>query len=633
VNLPQTGARRRAGVVATLLVFALYGTLALVVDPVEARRTPFDPTAAPGFQSDEATYYLMGHSLVKDFDLEYRQEDVQRTRQEFPQGPGGVFLKKGRVNGAPDSDTSRLFFGKSFIYPFFAAPFVKVFGTKGFYVLNAGLMALAFFCAYMFLSARSPVGVSLLLAGGFLFASVVPVYWAWITPELFNYALGLAACFCWLYKFVAPPSSSPKTQWLRGSASDVVAALIIGVLTFSKLTNALLGAPIGLWWLWRGEWRRAAAVAAAFVLSAGLLFGTNTAISGEWNYQGGDRRTCHEAFPFERPGVGLEACAPRQTSEALTNVWFDQEMFWHNLRANARYFVVGRYGGMVAYFFPFTFAVVALLVNGRRRETWQWFVLAGIAVQVLVFFITLPYTFLGGGGSVGNRYFMGVYGVAIFLLPPIQSVIASLVPWLVGGVFMAPLVLSPFDTSVRPGDRAFSGPLRRLPVELTNYLDLPVQTEGLQMQRWFGAMPATVPIPGGKPLHPGFQLLYLDKNSWLQEADGLSFWTRGKSRAELLIRTNNPERRLQLSLTAGPLPTTVDIDVEGHRARLSLAINQTGIVQLAPPQGFPFKNVQGEVSYIWRLSITTDTGFIPPERDGPDDTRFLGVRVLPLIIR
>ncbi len=447
MNALHTGARRRAGLVATLLVFAVYGGLALFVDPIEARRTPVDPTSAPGFQSDEATYYLMGHSLAKDFDLEYRREDLERTRREFSQGPRGVFLKKGFTAGAPDPDHSRLFFGKSFIYPLFAAPFVKVLGTRGFYVLNAALMALAFFCAYTFISARSSVGVSLLLAGGFLFASVVPVYWAWITPELFNYALGLAAYFCWLYKFVAPSPSSPKTRWLRGPASDVWAAVIIGILTFSKLTNALLGAPIGLWWLWKREWRRAAGVAIGFVVSAGLGWGANLAISGEWNYQGGlDRRTCYEAFPFETPGLGLEACAPRQTSKALTNVWFDPQMFWHNLRANVGYFVVGRFGGMVAYFFPFVFAVVALIASGRRREAWQWFVLAGIGMQVMVFLVTLPYTYMGGGGSVGNRYFMGVYGVAVFLLPPIQSVIASVLPWLVGGVFMAPLVWSAFDT-------------------------------------------------------------------------------------------------------------------------------------------------------------------------------------------
>ncbi len=116
-----------------------------------------------------------------------------------------MFLKRGvTFSGQPDPDQSRLFYGKSFIYPLFAAPFVAVFGTKGFYILNSALLALAFWCAYVFLSARSAVGVSLVLAGGFVFPTVVPVYWAWIAPELFNCSLGLLAYFCWLYKFVAP---------------------------------------------------------------------------------------------------------------------------------------------------------------------------------------------------------------------------------------------------------------------------------------------------------------------------------------------------------------------------------------------------------------------------------------------
>ena len=615
--------RRRAGWVSTAVVFVVFAGISLWMDPVEVRRTNADPTATPGFQSDEATYYLMGHSLARDLDLEYRREDVERTRREFSDGPSGVFLKRGVTGGQPDPVPDRLFFGKSFAYPLFAAPFVAVFGTKGFYVLNSALLALGFLCAYFFLSARSPVGVSLMLSGGFLFPTIVPVYWAWITPELFNCVLGLVAYFCWLYKFVAPTATSRRTAWLRGPASDVAAALLIGMLTFSKVSNGLLGAPIGLWWLWRGEWRRAVWVGLAFLLSAGFWFGANTLSSGEPNYQGGvDRRTCYGSYPFEAPGQGLEVCQERSTNEALTGIWFDRDMFWTNLRANLGYFVVGRFGGVVPYFFPAVMGVVMLIVGGRRRESWQWLVLGSIAAQALLFLITQPYSYFGGGGSVGNRYFMGAYGIAIFLFPPVRSLLVSLAPWLVGGVFMAPMVLSPFDTSVRPADRAFSGPLRLLPVELTNYNDLPITTERSLMVRGFGDTPG----------HPGFQLMYLDKNSWLREADGLSFWTRGQSRAELLVRTNEPERRLELTLKAGPVPTEVEIDLESRRVHVALAPDERAVVQLAPARGFPYKNFDGQLSYIWRLSITTDTGFVPPPSPA-NDTRFLGVRVTPLIIR
>lgn len=606
-----------------MLCVALTG-VSLWIDPVDVRRTPADPTATPGFQSDEATYYLMGHSLAKDFDLEYRQEDLVRTKAEFPGGPNGVFLKRGVTrDDQPDPVEGRLFFGKSFIYPLFAAPFVMVFGTNGFYVLNSVLLAVGFLCAYLFLSARAGIVASLLMTGGFLFPTVVPVYWSWIAPELFNCIVGLIAYFCWLYKFVAPPVTSRRTAWLRGPASDVVAALLIGLLCFSKLTNAVLGLPMGLWWLWRREWLRAGLVAVSFVVAAGVGFGSNALISGEWNYQGGTQReTCYGQFPFEAPGVDLSVCSPRETSEALTDVWFDREMFWHNMGANVGYYVVGRYGGLLPYFFPMVLAVVLMVVHRRAVERWQWLVLTGIAIQIGVFLVTLPYTWFGGGGSVGNRYFMGVYGAALFLFPPVRSRVVAVLPWVVGGVFMWPLVISPFDTSMRPGDRAFSGPLRLLPVERTNYQDLPVQTEEEVMRRWFGQT----------AVHPGFQMLYLDKNSWLQEADKLSFWTRGDSRAELLVRTNKPERRIEFHLAAGAVAVTVDLVLEGERTSVSLAPQQTGVVQFTLPPGFRFKDKEGHVSYIWHLAIMTDGGWSPRERDGLPDSRFLGVRVKPLIV-
>ena len=171
----------RPGAILALILLCVYGGLAVSVD---------FPRAAIGIQSDEATYYMMGHSLAEDGDLEYRREDLMRVWEEFPTGPNGVFLKRGRdiiegglmlrppfvwTSTAPDPDQSRLYFGKSFIYPLVAAPLVKVFGTNGFLLLNAFLLAAAVWCGYLFLAARMPSSVAALLAGGFVMASVVPV--------------------------------------------------------------------------------------------------------------------------------------------------------------------------------------------------------------------------------------------------------------------------------------------------------------------------------------------------------------------------------------------------------------------------------------------------------------------------
>ena len=181
----------RPGLVASLLVLCVYGGFALSVD---------FPRDAFGFQSDEATYYMITYSLVRDHDLEYRRADLERVWHEFPAGPTGVFLKTGRsvnfrVNAAfpfvhvrysADPDNARLYFGKSFIYPLVAAPFVWVLGTNGFLFLHAILLALAIFCGYLFLEARMRSDLAAVLASGFFLASIVPGYIVWTTPELFN---------------------------------------------------------------------------------------------------------------------------------------------------------------------------------------------------------------------------------------------------------------------------------------------------------------------------------------------------------------------------------------------------------------------------------------------------------------
>src|SRR5262249_32386777 len=180
-----------------------------------------------GFKSDEATYYMMGLSLVHDGDLAYRKEDLARVWREYPSGPSGVFLKKGRtLSGAPDPDAQRYFYGKSFMYPLAAAPFIVLFGTSGFLVLNALALAVVLLCGYLFLRARSGPWPAAILAAAFVMASVVPVYFVQMMPEVFNLSLACAAYFCWLYKEVAAPAQSPPgTAWLFTDRSDRVAAI------------------------------------------------------------------------------------------------------------------------------------------------------------------------------------------------------------------------------------------------------------------------------------------------------------------------------------------------------------------------------------------------------------------------
>ena len=614
------------GAMLSAILLCAYGALGLFVDY---------PRAAGGIFSDVATYYMMGHSLAEDGDLTYRRDDLVRVWEEFPSGPSGLFLKRGEdvldaglmrrppfvwTRTQPDPDATRLFFGKAYIYPLAASPFVWAFGTNGFLVLHAILLSLVAWCGYLFLHARMPARAAALLAGGFVMATVVPVYFVWITPELFNFSLAALAYFCWLYKEVAPPAHLTRwTRWLTRPSSDVLAAVLLGIAMFSKPN--LLFLPLPLWFAWRRQWLRGALVSAIFVAVAAGLFAINVAISGDWNYQGGDRRTFLWEFPFQTPSSGFDVVQRRHgRDEALTDIIFARSVFWTNLVHNLKWFFVGRYAGLIPYFFPAVFALGAYLLTLRRRPAWQHFVVIGGVAQILLFIIATPYTWGGGGGSIGNRYFMGAYGVFLFLLPVVQRASVALVPWAVGLFFMAPLVLNPFQTSFRPGDAAKQGPLRLLPVELSMVLDWPINTEGPpQVRAWFGDNPGQG--------DPGFQIYFFDDNAYPPESDK-SFWVKGEATAEYLIKTDRPMRRLTLNLTAGAVATRVVATLEGRSQDVALAAGGSQQITFALPKGFIY---QGQWP-VWVASVSSREGFVPLFYGHESDARYLGVRVKPVLV-
>jgi hypothetical protein len=605
----------RPGLIAAAVFLCVYGAMALSVDY---------PRAALGFKSDEATYYMMAYSLTEDGDLTYTKEDLIRVWREFPSGPAGVFLKKGRtLGGAPDPNPNRLYYGKSFIYPLVAAPFVKVFGTNGFLVLHALLLSIVIMCGYLFLQARSTPLVSVVLACGFVMASVVPVYFVWLMPEVFNFSLVFIAYFCWLYKEVARREQfPPRMPWLFDSRSDVVAAALLGIATFSKVTNALLFAPIVLWQLWRLVKMRSIttgkilASTIMFVLLAGGLFASNKAVSGEWNYQGGDRDTYYFEFPFQNEVPRHELGQSKSREGVLSHIIFNPRTFTSNLTHNLEYFFVGRHTGLLGYFFPAVFALGAFLLAPRQRPGWQWLVLASGLLQGFVFLVATPYTWSGGG--VGNRYFFSGYGVMLFVLPPIQSLGAGFAQWAIGSLFVAPMVLNPFVASFHSEDNAKSGPLRLLPVELTLVNDLPVNNEEDHRRLWFGDL--------GKG-DPGFLVYFLDDNAYDREPDK-SFWTRGRARAEFIIKTDKPIRRAMFRVTAGPVAADVRLSIGRRSEDVHLEAGDTRDVTLSMPPGLPYeKEVQ---ALVWTASVSSRTGFTPVFFDANStDSRYLGVRVQP----
>jgi hypothetical protein len=604
------------GILAALLVVSIYGGIALSVD---------FPKVALGFQSDEATYYMMAHSLAVDGDLTYRRGDLTRVWREFRSGPSGVFLKRGRdldislharppflqIASRPDPDQDRLYYGKSFAYPLVAAPLVTIFGTNGFLVLHALLLGVMVLAGYLFLATRMRSGVALVLSAGFLLASVAPTYFVWLTPELFNLAAVLVGYFCWLYKEVVPETAAPRgAAWLHRPASDVVAAVLLAAATASKPSNVILIIPLLAWLAWRRRWTRAVVCAAMFGALVAAFFTAIVAIAGEWNFQGGDRRTFYAAYPFQTAAAGFDDVGmDRTTNRVLTEVIFNRSVFWTVLLHNLGYFFVGRYSGVVPYFFPAAFALAAFLLSRARRQPWQYLVLGAAAAEILLLVIWIPYNYFGGGGVVGNRYFMNTYGLFLFLIPPIESLAVAFAPWVIGSLFTAQITLNPFYSSFYPAEAAKHGPLRLLPVELTMVNDLPVNTNLARVRVLFG-------------VKRRFQIYFLDDNAYAPEEN--SFWVRGGSTAEFLIKTDRPADRLTLRLATGPVANRVTVRIAGERRVIEIPDGRIEEIAIPLDGGFPYQGAR-----VWHVSVISATSFVPMFTTGGPDSRFLGIRVTP----
>ncbi len=124
---------------------------------------------------------------------------------------------------------------------------------------------------------------------GLFAGTVLPVYVVWMTPEVFNFAVIASA-------LVALRRQRP-----------MLSAVLLAIAIYSKPYNVLLAIPLGLLPLLESErggfWRRLTESARRGAVVVGgtlLLFGLNVLMTGEANYQGGERKTFHGAqFPFE----------------------------------------------------------------------------------------------------------------------------------------------------------------------------------------------------------------------------------------------------------------------------------------------------------------------------------------------
>jgi hypothetical protein len=606
---------RRVGLAALALLLVGLGIGAARLDV---------PKLSGAIKGDEATYIAMAFSVAKDGDLKYKPEDYRRFVQLYGSGPNGVFLKQSfdigfelraawppiAVETTPVSTDTELDYGKSFAYAVAAAPFALLFGPGGLLLFNVLLLLACISCAVLFCQAKTGRIAGALIGLAFICASVVPVYAVWQTSEIFNFSLVLFAYFLWLYKEVAPPTSP---AWLRDPRVDWAAVALLGIATFSKPNNAPLIAPLVLFAWFRHQWSRGLMLGIVFVAVAAGLFGVNALISGDPNYQGGDTRAYFvDRFPFDGTGKRLETGKVMTTNEANDQNEFAPSFLIPTLWHNAGYFLVGRDAGFIPYFFPGALIALLWLIRIRQSRPWEWLIAGGCALAVLGTLVIAPNSWNGGGGPIGNRYFLSIYPTLLFLVPAAPGFFSGLAALAIGLVVVGPIFVHPFALSHSPWLIPERWPLRLLPVEFTLINDIPVALTGQQRAHILVSE------------NPEVFLYYMDSNTYGREVSGefVGNWIRGNSTADIVVRTGQPLTFLEFRLTSR-VANDVEITLGGRSApTVHLEPGEEKLVQLRPG-----KTVK-TLGYQALLRIKTSAGFYPQQLEpGSTDTRFLGVFV------
>lgn len=608
----DTRTRLTAGpATAAALVLLLIGSAAaLSIDVVEA-----------GFsiKGDEATYVSMALSAAYDGDLAFERRDLERFWSIYGRGPEGIFLKVGkrvvvsadstfpfvRITKQPDDRTDRLYHGKAFAYSVAAAPFVRLFGLNGMLLFNVVLLWGVIVAACRFLASRLAPPVAFAWALAFFAATIVPLYVVWLTSEIFNLALVFFAYWLWLSRESTPGGVPGRRRSRADWAADLAAAALLGLAIYSKPLNLLLLAPPPAYALWRRQWKRGLAFAGAGGLTVLLAFGATMAVTGEMNYQGGERKSFYGSFPFDSPGAGFHNRGIQYATDSVEpDVVLDTAVVVERFVDNVGYFIAGRYSGMLPYYLPGVVVLALCAAAIRRLEVWQLLIVGAVLATAVATIVLWPFTWAGGGGAAGNRYFLSIYPVLLFAIPTGSSAWTAAAAW-AGAAFVAPILIQPFVSAKQPWRHAEHGLTRLLPVEMTMLNDLPILLDSGRGRRPYGE-------------NPRLLLYLLDDNAWLESQ---RIWVRGGSRTEIVARSAEPMSAFRVSIRSR-VRNVVTVRAGGDTKRVDVGPGQAVVVTVEADG----KYSRGARAYL--LSIASETGFIPRLVDPTStDGRYLGAAI------
>jgi hypothetical protein len=420
--------------------WALLGALLLAT---LAAALLFNRAGRPSLVGDEATYAMQAASLAWDFDLAYTRADYDRFVAQWGGPPDGVILQS-RDGGA------HVTYGKPFLYALAVAPFVRVSPQRGPLVANALMLAAAALLAARTLRLRigraAPVWVAVLVFGSVAFAYVF-----WVHADLFlcaATAAGFAVAYggdrsrrppgAGLPQLFAAEAAPTPAGGRRLFARWALAGLLLAIPGAYRPFYLVLLAPAALA-VPRERRRLALAGLAAGALSLLLVTGVvQWAAGGSWSGYSGERRGFYAATGY--PGVDFPlADWPRALRQWGNTSWVQEGAFEPVWSArlwgwNALYFLAGRDVGVLPYFLPLALGLLAY-----RGDRGRWAIPLAVAIAAAGFLLVRPFNFYGGGGAIGNRYFLPLYPALWYLAARPARGAAAVVTAALAAPFLWPL--------------------------------------------------------------------------------------------------------------------------------------------------------------------------------------------------
>ncbi len=579
------GGRNPLWAARTVVLSLVLLSLVLVVAPL----TLSSPGQPHGLKADESAYFLMALSLGRDGDLRYEAKDAERLFDAFPHRMVRNLIL------TSDDGWQTLYYGKPYLYSLFVAPAAVLFGANGMLAANAALLLLAIWSGALFLARRIDPAYAALFAVGFYLLSPAFSYVFWLHPEVFTLAAVATSLYAGYGRVFRTHRGAVVGLSLSGGLLAVAA---YGKPMYAALGLALVG-PL----LLERRFRHVAVWLIGFVVVLGLAaVGSWRLIGHPSSYMGGARQGVTVCAPDEPPPeVVWGRAAERERVEAMAargsdvlspaakgGSWgwiFRVPPVTAGLIAeNLGYFLWGRHAGLLPYF-PFAgLALLLFLLRGpRSRSGWLLLISLGIVALWLVVFI--DWNWQGGGGFVGNRYYVSVVPGFLFLLPSI-GVPGLVAGFLAGSLLMGGLVLTPLGT-VAPQNT------------------LQVHTRNAPL-RWLPYEHSLRNVPGYVTMSAGALRIKGRQDRVLQRGDAL--WLHGGTTTELFITTRQPQTSMVFDVSSPVLPNLIEMTVGGQKRQVTLTEDSPVARLDFQPEPTKKRHQGGEDSWIYHGAVEVERG-------------------------